>query len=116
MSELIEEPAIEETLEEVDPTPTPAPAAAEPPKAETSTKEEKALTKYYVLAGPEEKGPYDLIGQVEASGQTAAKKAGVLAVNKKSGDANEKFFLAIPASSWIPQKPSVEVVTTVGFD
>lgn len=79
-------------------------------------KGEKSLTKYYVLAGEDKKGPYTLVGLVEASGQMAAKKAAVISVNEKSGDAGKQYFIAIPASSWIPQKPSVEVVTTVGFD
>ena len=78
---------------------------------------EKATTKYYVLAGAGENGPYDLIGVVDASGQQAAKKAGALAVNEKTQDASEKYFLAIPESSWLPKKPgSIKVETTITFD
>ncbi len=90
--------------------------ATEAPKPAT-TKEEKATTKYYVLAGPGENGPYDLIGIVDASGQQAAKKAAALAVNQKTQDASEKYFLAIPESSWLPKKPgSIKVETTITFD
>lgn len=101
------------TVEE-EPAPDPVEPVKAPPAKEA--KEEKALTKYYVLSGPEEVGPYTLIGVVDASGQVAAKKAAVISVNEKTGNAHEQYFIAIPASSWIPQKPSVEVVTNVGFE
>ena len=93
-------------------------ATAPPVKSEPAKdKEEKALTTYYMLVGPEENGPYTLVAKVEANGQIAAKKMTVVAVNERSGDAHEKYFLAIPASSWIPQKPgTVKVETTVVFD
>lgn len=89
-------------------TPTPEPE----PAKET---EEKKPTSYVVLAGAAEDGPWERIGTFEGHGQTAAKKAAVTALTAQGTDANAYWFLAIPISSYVPEKPSVKVTTVVSF-
>jgi hypothetical protein len=75
---------------------------SEPPKPEAEA--EKKATRYMVLSGNSEKGPWNEVGWFEAAGQIQAKKQGA----KRVGDnAPRQYFLAIPESSYQPKKPQV---------
>lgn len=80
------------------------PAAAE--------KTEKIPTKYVVMTSEAEGGPWEKLGEFEGHGQMGAKKA---AAAKLGDKAKELFFLAIPHSSYVPQKPAVKVTTSITF-
>ena len=81
-----------------------------PPAAEKTT--EKIPTKYVVMTSEAEAGPWDKLGEFEGHGQMGAKKA---AAAKLGDKAKELFFLAIPHSSYVPQKPAVKVTTSINF-
>lgn len=94
-----------------------APTVAEEPEAEEAA--EKKPTVYVVLAGRSKQGPWERLGgedrTFEGHGQTAAKKAAVAALVENGTDANEFWFLAIPASSYVPESPQVKTTTVVSF-
>ena len=78
----------------------------------TAEKTEKIPTKYIVMTSEGADGPWEKVGAFEGHGQMGAKKAAAT----KLGDAAEKlFFLAIPHSSYVPQKPAVKVTTSITF-
>lgn len=90
---------------------TPSPAT-EPEAKET---EEKKPTKYVVLWGESEDGPWNKLGEYAGHGQTAAKKEAIAEITEKGTKASNYWFLAVPASSYVPEKPSVKVTTVVSF-
>lgn len=95
----------------------PAQSATTEPVAPVTEKEpdEKKPTTYVVLAGASEEGPWEKVGTFEGHGQTAAKKAAVTALTEQGTNANDYWFLAIPVSSYVPEKPQVKVTTVVSF-
>jgi hypothetical protein len=72
----------------------------------------KRETVYMVLSGKTETGPWDEVGTFSGTGQIAVKKDAVAKIGEK---AQERYFLAIPISSYVPQKPKVKVTTLVTF-
>lgn len=72
----------------------------------------KRLTDYMVLSGKTEKGPWDEVGVFAGPGQIAVKKDAIAQIGEK---AQEKYFLAIPMSSYMPQKPKVKITTLITF-
>jgi len=75
-------------------------------------KAEKTPTKYVVMTSESKDGPWKKLGEFDGHGQMGAKKAAAV----KLGDEAEKlFFLAIPHSSYVPQKPAVKVTTSINF-
>lgn len=71
-------------------------------------KQEKKPTAYVVLTAESADGPYDVVGRYTAHGQLAVKKLAAGDVK----DAENLFFIAVPASSFYPQKPVVQMVIT----
>lgn len=69
-------------------------------------------TKYVVLRGDEANGPFTVLGNWTTNGQSAAKKAAALAEKEAGRDPEEGFFIAVPASSFYPQKPIMQLVIT----
>lgn len=72
-------------------------------------KVEKKPTEYVVLRGKETTGPFDPVGNFAAYGQIAAKKAAAATLGE---DAMSWYFVAVPASSFYPQKPVVQMTIT----
>jgi hypothetical protein len=79
--------------------------AATPKKEKT----EKKPTEYVVLRGEEATGPFLPMGNFAAYGQIAAKKAAAANLGE---DAMQWYFVAVPASSFYPQKPVVQMTIT----
>lgn len=75
----------------------------------TPKKVEKKPTEYVVLRGKETTGPFDPVGNFAAYGQIAAKKAAAATLGE---DAMSWYFVAVPASSFYPQKPVVQMTIT----
>lgn len=69
-------------------------------------------TKYVVLRGAEATGPFTVVGSWTTNGQNAAKKAAARAENEAERDPESAFFVAVPASSFYPQKPVLELTIT----
>jgi hypothetical protein len=98
-----------ELLDEVrDETPEEKPAKAAPTKEKKKQKE----TEYVVLSSAAESGPWAVVGDFMAHGQLAAKK---LAAEKIGDRATNNYFIAIPTSSYAPQRPAVKTTTVITF-
>ncbi len=69
-------------------------------------------TKYVVLRGADPIGPFSIVGTWTTNGQNAAKKAAARAENEAERDPESAFFVAVPASSFYPQKPVLELTIT----
>ena len=73
----------------------------------------RKMTTYQVMYSEEEHGPWIEIGEFTEATQLAAKRAGFA---KLKGDVEaqvgveQPYFLAVPLSSYAPQKPRVTVV------
>ena len=52
------------------------------------------------------------MGPQTAHGQIAAKRAAALVDASKDLDPEKSFYVAVPASSFVPQKPSVQMTIT----
>jgi len=91
-------------------------SAPEPSGLEAEEKAEKKPTNYVVLVATEESGPWTQIGMFTGSGQTQAKKLAAVALNGQGNDAAAYYYVAIPQSSFAPEKPkTVEVETRIAF-
>lgn len=75
-------------------------------------KPEKKPTEYVVLRSDATTGPWTVIGNFSAFGQIAAKKLAAAEVSAKGSNAESNFFVAVPASSFYPQKPVVQMTIT----
>lgn len=103
--------------------PAPPPAATPEAGAETEEKAEKKPTDYIVLVGSEETGPWAQIvnpdtpdGTYQGFGQMQAKKLAAAALNAQGNNAASYYYVAIPQSSFAPEKPkTVEVETRIAF-
>ena len=86
------------------------------PEPEVEEKAEKKPTTYIVLVSTEENGPWTQIGMFAGTGQTQAKKHAAAALNEQGNDAAVYYYVAIPQSSFAPEKPKVvEVETRISF-
>lgn len=80
-------------------------------------KPEKKATEYVVLRGDDAAGPFSVVGNYLAQGQTAAKRLAVIAEKERDTDPESDFFIAVPASSFVPEKPVAKwVITFEGAD
>ena len=79
---------------------------------ETTKAKAKNTTDYVVLSSKTPDGPWEKEGEYSAHGQMAAKKLAAAAIGE---DATELFFIAVPASSYLPQQPKVKVTTQISF-
>lgn len=84
-------------------------ATLDPPAAE---EKKKTATRYMVLKSESKKGPWEEVGPFVTVGQPAAKLAAAESVGEGS---DNLYFIAIPDSSYKPQKPSVKVTTKITF-
>ena len=75
-------------------------------------KVEKKPTEYVVLRSDTARGPFTVLGNYKTHGQVAAKKAAVVALGPDDEGLETSFFVAVPASSFYPQKPSVTMTVT----
>lgn len=82
-------------------------------KPETKAAKQKVTTKYVVLTSESSEGPWSPLGNFDAHGQMAAKKHAAEKVGKET--AESLYFIAIPASSYAPQKPALKVTTQIAF-
>lgn len=76
----------------------------------------KRATKYQVLKSASVKGPWEEVGEFTAAGQAAAKRAGLDTLEAKEGedevDPQKTFFLAVPITSYVPQKPTITTIVS----
>lgn len=80
-------------------------------------KQEKRPTAYVVLRSTDPAGPFSVVGNYTAQGQSAAKKLAVIDEQEKETNPESDFFIAVPASSFAPEKPVVKwVITFEGVD
>lgn len=98
------------------PESTVAPAAStrpSSPSAAAAAKEKKA-TNYVVLYADTAAGPFTVHSNQTTFGQANAKKAAAADMATSGGDLNPEdlFFVAVPASSFAPQKPVIQMVIT----
>jgi hypothetical protein len=75
-------------------------------------KVEKKPTEYVVLRSDTARGPFTVLGNYKTHGQIAAKKAAVVELGPDDEGLETSFFVAVPASSFYPQKPSVTMTVT----
>jgi hypothetical protein len=75
-------------------------------------KVEKKPTEYVVLRSIDLRGPFTVIGNFTTHGQIAAKKAAAAELAHKGEEPEANFFVAVPASSFYPQKPVVQMTIT----
>jgi hypothetical protein len=75
-------------------------------------KVEKKATTYVVLRSETLTGPFSVVGNWTTNGQITAKKAAAAQEAESGNDPEKAFFVAIPASSFYPQKPTVQMVIT----
>lgn len=75
-------------------------------------KSDKKPTEYVVLRSGLPTGPYDIVGSQTAHGQVAAKRAAALQDSAQGNDPEKSFYVAVPASSFAPQKPVVQMTIT----
>jgi hypothetical protein len=80
---------------------------------ETEDKKQKVMTNYVVLASENAKGPWDVLGDYSAHGQMAAKRQAAEEAGKEV--AEKLYFIAVPLSSYVPQKPALKVTTQIAF-
>jgi hypothetical protein len=73
---------------------------------------EKKPTEYVVLRSDTATGPFTVVGNHTTHGQIAAKKAAALLDSTTGQDPEKSFFVAVPASSFWPQKPVVQMTIT----
>jgi hypothetical protein len=73
---------------------------------------EKKPTEYVVLRSDTPTGPFTVVGNHTTHGQIAAKKAAALQDSTTGLDPEKSFFVAVPASSFAPQKPVVQMTIT----
>lgn len=78
-------------------------------------KETKKPTEYVVLQSESPTGPFNVVGNFSAYGQIAAKKAAAASLygEHNGADPEQSYFTAVPASSWVPQKPVIQM--TISF-
>jgi hypothetical protein len=57
-------------------------------------------------------GPFNVVGNWTTNGQISAKKAAAAQEAEQGNDPEKDFFVAVPASSFYPQKPTVQMVIT----
>jgi hypothetical protein len=75
-------------------------------------KQQKRSTKYVVLRGPGQEGPFDVVGTWTTTGQLAAKRAAAEADKEKGHDPEGSFYAAVPRSSFYPEKPTLRLLIT----
>ena len=75
-------------------------------------KVEKKATTYVVLRSESLTGPFNVVGNWTTNGQISAKKAAAAQEAEQGNDPEKDFFVAVPASSFYPQKPTVQMVIT----
>ena len=75
-------------------------------------KVEKKATTYVVLRSETLTGPFSVVGNWTTNGQISAKKAAAAQEAESGNDPEKAFFVAVPASSFYPQKPTVQMVIT----
>jgi len=75
-------------------------------------KVEKKATTYVVLRSESQTGPFSVVGNWTTNGQISAKKAAAAQEAEAGNDPEKDFFVAVPASSFYPQKPTVQMVIT----
>ena len=75
-------------------------------------KVEKKATTYVVLRSESQTGPFNVVGNWTTNGQISAKKAAAAQEAEAGNDPEKDFFVAVPASSFYPQKPTVQMVIT----
>ena len=80
------------------------------------TKPEKKQTSYIVFRSEAQTGPFYVVGNYMTHGQIAAKKAAALGIASVGEDAESSYFVAVPASSFYPQKPTVQMMITFSAD
>lgn len=88
------------------------PAAAEPADLEVEEEEDDSRpdTKYMVLTSDAKTGPWNEYGIFEGKGQPGAKRAAAEKLGKE--EAEKLHFIAIPLSSYQPQKPTLKLTIT----
>jgi hypothetical protein len=72
----------------------------------------KKETVYLVMHSSTEKGPWTLFGEYSGHGQVAAKKQAAAALGEK---ATNLYFIAVPKTSFVPERPTVKTVTEIVF-
>ena len=98
-------------------TTTTPPAPASPgAAAAAAVPKGKKMTEYVVLKGDSPTGPFSVVGNHTTQGQSAAKKSAAADEVSSGGDPEKSFFVAVPASSFAPQKPVVQMLITFVAD
>lgn len=75
-------------------------------------KAEKKPTEYVVLRSAAADGPYDIVGNQTTHGQLNAKRAAAQQDSATGIDPEKQFYVAVPASSFVPQKPQIQMTIT----
>lgn len=81
--------------------------------SEQEQPKKKNETRYVVMTAAEKTGPWTPVGEFLAHGQAHAKQLAARAMEVSENDG--LWFIAIPASSYVPKKPRVRTTTQISF-